>query len=178
MCASGKYNESQTTASDSPTSLVLPLQSEVAYRLNLNMEEPKLAAAEPELPSACPWRCLGNGPVAEPPAAQAARCRTHCRGTATGRQLGLGSKQRVRQWTTGISGLASGTRWWLIPPRGGRHGVVSAPPGRHQLGSLLHVGLRWRCRGSLLHVTEVVPRLDYESPETREIPETSENPTH
>ena len=41
MCASGRYNESQTTASGSQTSLVLllPHQSEVAYRLNRDMQE-------------------------------------------------------------------------------------------------------------------------------------------
>ena len=44
--ASGRYNESQTTASGSPTSLVLPLprQSEVAYRLNFEDLQVILAA--------------------------------------------------------------------------------------------------------------------------------------
>ena len=58
VCASGRYNESQTTVSGSPTSLVLPLphQSEVAYRLNLDMEEKLL----PCLPAA---RCQGTTAV-------------------------------------------------------------------------------------------------------------------
>ena len=65
MCASGRYNESQMTASGSPTSLVVPLphphQSEVAYRLNFDMEEKLFPAIVSRRSPAAHCPCLGNG---------------------------------------------------------------------------------------------------------------------
>ena len=63
VCTSGRYNGSQMTASGSPTSLVLPFphQSEVAFRLYLDMEKLLPLIVSRHSPAARQWRCLGNG---------------------------------------------------------------------------------------------------------------------